>query len=421
MASLRKALHSQGLGAGDLLSVGISCGGPLDSERGMIQAPPNLSSWSDVPICELLKQEFRAPCHLENDANAGALAEARFGAGRGCSNLIFLTMGTGLGAGLILNGQLYRGFSGAAGEIGHVRLTKRGPKGFGKRGSIEGWASGAGMAQVARIYARAAGRRGEPTLLLEQGPRSKQITGIEIAQAAVAGDRVAGEVVRRVGESLGETIAILVDLLNPECVLVGGLALRFGESLLGPAREVVSREALASSTKHCRILPAALGGADRRCGGPLCCGLRSRAGCKPSSSRLKQFPCCYAGAAGVSIWHFIKGKPRSTPVGPCTATGKMLYGALLRMVRFRVSALDNKVPGPASPLHPHERRRTRRVLSSTLEKACCSGWCSQRSIIAAAFCPKSATGCWITVTGGVTKVARAEIIETDQRDIVRDP
>ncbi len=164
-------------------------------------------------------------------------------------------MGTGLGAGLILNGQLYRGATDAAGEIGHVRLTKRGPKGFGKHGSVEGWASGAGMAQVARMYARAAAKRGESTLLGRQG----QLTGVEVAQAAAAGDRVAGQVVRKVGESLGEAMAILLDLFNPECVLVGGLALRFGESLLEPAREVVLREALASSAKHCRILPAALG------------------------------------------------------------------------------------------------------------------------------------------------------------------
>ncbi len=255
LASLREALDSQGLGARALGSIGVSCGGPLDRERGVIQAPPNLSTWHDVPICTLLEKEFSAPCRIENDANAGALAEARFGAGRGCSNLIFLTMGTGLGAGLILNGQLYRGATDAAGEIGHVRLTKRGPKGFGKHGSAEGWASGAGMAQVARMYARAAAKRGEPTLL----GRQKQLTGVEVAQAAAAGDRVAGEVVRKVGESLGEAIAILVDLFNPECVLVGGLALRFGDSLLGPAREVVQREALASSAKHCRILPAALG------------------------------------------------------------------------------------------------------------------------------------------------------------------
>ncbi len=89
VASLREALDSQGLGARDLLSIGVSCGGPLNRERGVIQAPPNLSTWHDVPICTLLEREFSAPCRIENDANAGALAEARFGAGRGCRNLIF--------------------------------------------------------------------------------------------------------------------------------------------------------------------------------------------------------------------------------------------------------------------------------------------------------------------------------------------
>ena len=200
------------------------------------------------------------PCLLENDANAGALAEARFGAGRGSVNMIFMTMGTGLGAGLILNGSLYRGVSNSAGEIGHVRLSRRGPMGYGKAGSVEGWASGGGMGQIARIYARGAARKGESTLLLSaDGKVPQSITGVQVAAAATQGDRIAKAVVQTVAEHLGETMAILIDVLNPERIIVGGLALRFGESLLGPAREVVRREALGPSAQNCQIVKAELG------------------------------------------------------------------------------------------------------------------------------------------------------------------
>ena len=107
--------------------IGVSCGGPLNQAAGIIQAPPNLSTWVDVPITSILQQEFAIECRIENDANAGAVAEHRFGAGQGTRHMVFLTMGTGLGAGVIADGVLLRGASGQAGEIGHVRLTPSGP------------------------------------------------------------------------------------------------------------------------------------------------------------------------------------------------------------------------------------------------------------------------------------------------------
>ena len=260
VASLNEILSSQGLTPADLAGIGISCGGPLDPVRGIIQSPPNLSTWKDIPICRILEAVFRTPCYLENDANAGALAETHFGAGHGAKNLVFLTMGTGLGAGLILSGELQRGASHAAGEIGHVRLTQSGPHGHGKVGSVEGWASGGGMAQVAKMYVTAALARGESTALTgDTGGIPNTITAREVAKAARGGDAVAIVIVRRVGEKLGEAISILIDVINPECIVVGGLALRFGEALLGPAREIVEREALRGSAESCRIVAAGLG------------------------------------------------------------------------------------------------------------------------------------------------------------------
>lgn len=259
VASLDRALASSKVRPGELTAIGVSCGGPLDPDRGIIQSPPNLSTWVDVPICKILEAKFDLPCFLENDANAGALAELRFGAGRGAKDLVFLTMGTGLGAGLILNVELRRGASQSAGEIGHVRLTRSGPVGYGKAGSVEGWASGGGMAQVAKMLAEAALKRGECTLLADGGKISSEISARDVFEAARRGDRVARAVVEKVGEKLGEALAILVDVINPERIVIGGLALRFGEEILGPARKRMMREALPDAARMCSVVPAELG------------------------------------------------------------------------------------------------------------------------------------------------------------------
>jgi glucokinase len=256
---LRQALALQPEGKERLSAIGVSCGGPLDAATGTIHQPPNLSTWKDIPITSILAREFGVKCYLENDANAGALAEHSFGAGRGMRDLIFLTMGTGMGAGLILNGQLYRGASNSAGEIGHVRLTRTGPIGYHKAGSVEGWASGAGMAQMARTEIAKAQTRHEATLLATALNDLDELTARDVSEAAERGDPLAQRIIEATGARLGQTMAILIDVLNPEGILVGGLALRLGESLLGPARKIVERETLLSSARACRILPAALG------------------------------------------------------------------------------------------------------------------------------------------------------------------
>ena len=162
---IREMLAEQGVDATAIARLGVSCGGPLDRVKGIIQRPPNLSTWDDVPIKAILESEFKAECLIENDANAGAVAEHRFGAGKGSTNMVFLTMGTGLGAGVITDGRLYRGSNDLAGEVGHLRLTKTGPIGHNKKGSAEGWASGGGMAQVAQQAVAAALKKKRPTRL----------------------------------------------------------------------------------------------------------------------------------------------------------------------------------------------------------------------------------------------------------------
>jgi glucokinase len=239
-------------------AIGVSCGGPLDHVKGIIQAPPNLSTWVDVPIKAILQNEFGVTCRVENDANAGAVAEHRFGAGQGCRNMVFLTMGTGLGAGIIADGRLYHGTNDFAGEIGHVRLTRTGPVGYHKAGSVEGWASGGGMPQIAQKAVSAALKRREPTLLASQFRQGRAITARDVAAAAKKGDAVASRILGITARRLGETLAILVDILNPEKIVIGGLAMRLGDTLLEPARQVMRREALPQSAAVCQVVPAAL-------------------------------------------------------------------------------------------------------------------------------------------------------------------
>jgi len=263
VANIKKGIHDllagQGLTDGALIAIGVSCGGPLDRVAGVIQSPPNLSTWVNVPIKAILEAEFHVGCHVENDANAGAVAEHRYGAGQGFQNIVFLTMGTGLGAGIIADGRLYHGASDLAGEIGHVRLTRTGPIGHNKVGSVEGWASGGGVAQVARRTVEAARKRGHKTLLAAHLRRRKTITARDVALAAEQGDSVARRIIQFTGQRLGEALAILVDILNPERIVIGGLAMRLGETLLAPARSVMQREALAPAACVCQVVPAALG------------------------------------------------------------------------------------------------------------------------------------------------------------------
>jgi len=261
--SIKKAipelLAQAGMDAGAIERIGVSCGGPLDRMKGIIQAPPNLASWVDIPIKAILEEEFKVGCLVENDANAGAVAEHLFGAGKGFSNMVFLTMGTGLGAGIIAAGKLYRGSSDMAGEIGHVRLSRTGPIGHNKAGSVEGWASGGGVMQLAARSVAEAQLKSKKTLLAEQIRSGKPVTAREVGAAARKGDAVALEILQGTGERLGQTLAILVDVLNPSRIVIGGLAMRLGDLVLEPARRTMNREALEQSSRVCQVVPAALG------------------------------------------------------------------------------------------------------------------------------------------------------------------
>lgn len=239
--------------------IGISCGGPLDSERGVILSPPNLPGWDNVEIVKYIEDHYRSPVKLQNDANACALAEWKFGAGVGCENMIFLTFGTGLGAGLILNGRLYEGANGNAGEIGHIRLENEGPVGYGKSGSFEGFCSGGGLAQLGYIKALECIKKGTYPLYFKEGMSQNEITARSIAEAAQKGDPTALEVYRISGKYLGKGLSLLIDILNPERIVIGSIFARSQALLSEMMKEEIEREALSHSVGCCQIVAAKLG------------------------------------------------------------------------------------------------------------------------------------------------------------------
>lgn len=239
--------------------IGISCGGPLNSKEGVILSPPNLPGWDNVRIVEYIKTKYGVKAYLENDANACAVAEWKFGAGKGCQNMIFLTFGTGMGAGLILNGQLYSGTNDMAGEIGHVRMEDYGPVGYGKKGSFEGFCSGSGLAQIGQMIARENLQVGKQTSFCKNSLEIDDITAKKIAEYADAGHEDAMRVYHICGEMLGRGLSILIDILNPECIILGSIFQRSGHLLQESMQRVLEAECLAVSRAVCRILPAKLG------------------------------------------------------------------------------------------------------------------------------------------------------------------
>jgi len=243
----------------ELAGIGISCGGPLDSREGVIQSPPNLPGWDNIEICDIFARRYGVPVHLQNDANACAYAEWKYGAGRGTRNMLFLTFGTGLGAGLILDGRLYVGTNDMAGEVGHVRLEPYGPVGYGKSGSFEGFCSGSGIAQMGRIMALERIQLGDPPALCESVSGLELLNAKVLGDAAEAGDAFSLEVYRRCGEYLGRGLAVLVDILNPELIVLGSIFVRSEELLRDAMLASLAREALPQALRVCGVVPAALG------------------------------------------------------------------------------------------------------------------------------------------------------------------
>ena len=228
--------------------IGIACGGPLDSKKGIIKKPPSLPLWDDIKIVKYFEDKFGIKTYLKNDADACAIAEWLYGAGKGTQNMIFITFGTGFGAGLILNGKPYSGTNDNAGEIGHVRLRKSGPVGYNKAGSCEGFCSGGGIRRMALL---------EIAKLKSKG-KVVDFKNTTIAEHARLGDKFCLDVYKKSGKMLGETLSILIDLFNPEKIVIGGVFMRSGDLLYPHAEKIIQKETLCYSREVCKVVPAKL-------------------------------------------------------------------------------------------------------------------------------------------------------------------
>ncbi len=238
-------LHTVRPAHAQITALGVSCGGPLDSRTGVIHTPPNLPHWTDVPLRDLLQNEFQLPVWVENDANATALAEHQWGAGKGTRDMAFLTMGTGIGAGLILDNQLYRGRRDLAGEIGHATILPNGPPCLcGKFGCLETLASGTAIGRIGR-----------------ERYHDSALTAHDICARARLQDPLALEIIHDAALHMGIGLANLLQTLNLERIVLGTLAVQAGDLLLEPIRKSAQDHCWPRVWKGVSILPAALGNA----------------------------------------------------------------------------------------------------------------------------------------------------------------
>ncbi|MEN8182511.1 MAG: ROK family protein [Myxococcota bacterium] len=255
VADGRALLAQAGLGAGSLAAAGVSLPGPLDPESGVLHSPPNLPGWAEVQVRAPLEAGLGCPVHLDNDANAAALAEWRFGAGRGASHLAYLTMSTGVGGGLVLNGRIYRGVHCGAGEIGHVPVEWDGELcSCGLRGCLEAYVGGAAwtrrLARITPPESRAAQLAGAPEAVRPE----------HLLEAARRGDAFARAELTRWVDYLARGLVVVVFSLAPEVVVLGTIASAAGEELcFAPLRRQVAERTWPHVSSELRILPAALG------------------------------------------------------------------------------------------------------------------------------------------------------------------
>ncbi|MDT4900007.1 MAG: glucokinase [Pseudonocardiales bacterium] len=239
-------------GLDDIVAVGISCGGPLDTASGVLVSPPHLPGWFDVPIGPLAAKAFGVPFALQNDATAAAIAEYRFGVGRGTSTMLYLTVSTGIGGGAVVDGTLHLGSAGNGGEFGHLTVRRGGRLcSCGRHGCIEAYASGTSIAQ----RAREALDGGAPSSLAAL----PTVTAAHVSTAAAAGDALAVELWDETIDLLGAAVTDLVNVFEPELVVLGGGVTRAGGMLLDPIRALVAREAMPPAAATARVALAGLG------------------------------------------------------------------------------------------------------------------------------------------------------------------
>ncbi len=243
---------------GAVKGIGICSPGPLNIETGVIIEAPNLQ-WTNTPLAALMEKEFGLPVVLENDANAAAFGEYMYGAARGVKDMLYMTVSTGIGGGIIANGELVYGRDFSAGEIGHMVILPGGPVcGCGRRGCVEALASGTAIAREAK--ARLA--KGEKSLLQADfsGENLHRLTAKEVKEAAAQGDALALSVLEKAFYYLGIAVGNLVNILNPEMVVIGGGVAKMGPYLFEPVQKNIGLSAFPHMYRNLPVVPAQLGG-----------------------------------------------------------------------------------------------------------------------------------------------------------------
>lgn len=244
--------------AKDIDGIGFDFPGQVDYKTGVVKLAPNIPGWVNVPIAQMIEEEFHIPTRIDNDVRCAALGEMKFGAGQGCENFVCITVGTGIGSGLVINGQLVRGASNAAGEIGHIKLQMKDGLicGCGDTGCLEAYASGPSIVAMAQDYIKG----GKSTKFREMAAaEGGEITPYMVAKAAEAGDPVAKRIFEIVGEYIGIGLTSVINLLNPEKVIIGGGVAEAGDLLLDPIRKTIKERAMVVAGSAVEIVPAQLG------------------------------------------------------------------------------------------------------------------------------------------------------------------
>ena len=257
-STMSALLDDNNIQVSQLAGIGLACAGGIDTPRGVVVTPsPNMPGWADVPLSDIIHERFGVGVFLLNDASAAALGEHRYGAGRGVKNLVLFTLGTGIGGGIIINGELYLGAVGGAGEFGHMTVAADGPLcGCGNTGCLEMLASGRAVERDAAARLR----RGESSVLRDMVAGDfDSVTAMQVGEAARGGDPLAGDILARAAYFLGVGMINAVNIFNPELVVIGGGMAALGDVLIAPGRRMVAERAFSVSAGAVRIVTAELG------------------------------------------------------------------------------------------------------------------------------------------------------------------
>lgn len=255
--AIRDLMKETNTDAKEIEGIGFDFPGQVDYKTGVVKLAPNIPGWINVPIAQMIEEEFDIPTRIDNDVRCAALGELKFGAGKGCENFVCITVGTGIGSGLVINGQLVRGAANAAGEIGHIKLQMNGGPicGCGDTGCLEAFASGPSIVAMAQEYLKG----GKSTKFREMAGADGEITPYIVAKAAEAGDPVAKRIFEIIGTYIGMGLVSVINLLNPEKVIIGGGVAAAGDLLLDPIRKTIKERAMVVAGNSVEIVPAELG------------------------------------------------------------------------------------------------------------------------------------------------------------------